>query len=163
VPGPDVEMWKMSIQILRGHVSPETAYVVENYPYGFRLRCRKRYWLDCDDRRGVRLMSQTTNPKRGGVWNQAKASVYCRFGGAMYLDEDGHVQWSGLTEYSSAEEALAWRDAYGAGVPEPMRELLNRWVAAKCAYDANREKGDPLQVGLAEAVQAFGQADGEGE
>ena len=151
------------MQILKGHVSPETAYVIADYPYGFRLRCAKRYWLDCDERRGVRLMSQTSNPKRPGllVWNAVKASVYCRFGGAMYLDEDGHVQWSGLTEYSSAADCLAWRETYGAGVPEPAREMLSRWVAAKVAYSANREKGDPLRVGLAEAVRAFGKAEDE--
>jgi hypothetical protein len=39
--------------------------------------------------------------------------------------------------------------------------MLSRWVAAKVAYSANREKGDPLRVGLAEAVKAFGKAEGE--
>jgi hypothetical protein len=32
--------------ILSGHISPETAYSVENYPYGFRLKCTIRYWLE---------------------------------------------------------------------------------------------------------------------
>ena len=35
------------MQILPGiHISPETAYVIDDYPYGFRLRCRIRYWLE---------------------------------------------------------------------------------------------------------------------
>ncbi len=34
------------IKILNGHISPETAYVVEDYPYGYTLRCTIRYWLE---------------------------------------------------------------------------------------------------------------------
>jgi len=26
------------MEILKGHISPETAYLVDDYPYGFRLR-----------------------------------------------------------------------------------------------------------------------------
>jgi hypothetical protein len=36
----------MMTQILTDHTSPETAYLVEDYPYGFRLRCQIRYWLE---------------------------------------------------------------------------------------------------------------------
>lgn len=143
------------MQILSGHTSPETAYLVADYPYGFTLRCKIRYWLEYDKRRGFRLVSQTSNPKRDNTWNKPKASTYCRFGGCMYLDGNGHVQWSGLSEYCSGAEAAAWRDTYGAGLPEVGRDLLERWTAAKLAYDNNRKPGDELSVGLAEARQAF--------
>lgn len=145
------------MEILKGHVSPETAYVVDDYPYGFRLRCKIRYWLEFHPKRGFRFVSQTSNPKRPGlVWNKPKASTYCRFGGAMYLNGDGHVRWVGLTEYSNGAEAKAFADKYGAGVPEAGRELLNKWVAAKVAYDAARPtKSEPLSVGLDEARKAF--------
>lgn len=143
------------MNILIGHTSPETAYVVDDYPYGFRLRCKIRYWLEYHAKRGFRFVSQTTNPKRGNVWNKPKASTYCRFGGCMYLDDAGHVQWAGLTEYCSGAEAQAWRDTYGAGVPEAGRATMDQWVAAKVAYDANRKSGDPLSVGLKEARDAF--------
>ena len=57
--------------LLSGHTSPATAYTVDDYPYGFRLRCKIRYWLEYTPKRGVRLWSQTTNPKRPGeVWNK---------------------------------------------------------------------------------------------
>lgn len=141
--------------LLPGHTSPETAYVVNDYPYGFRLRCKIRYWLEFSPKRGFRFVSQTTNPKRGDVWNKPKASTYARFGGAMFLDDDGHVQWAGLTEYSDAAECKAFGETYGAGVPEVGRALLNKWVAAKVAYEANRTQSDPLTKGLAEAHKAF--------
>ena len=146
------------MQILKGHTSPETAYLVESYPYGFRLRCKIRYWLEHHPKRGFRLVSQTTNPKRPGeVWNKPKASTYVKFGACMYLNGDGHVKWAVLTEYSSGAEAKAFLDTYGEGVPEAGLELLKKWVAAKLAYDAKRN-GDhalPLEVGVVEAHKAF--------
>lgn len=143
------------IKLLPGHTSPDTAYIVDDYPYGFRLRCKIRYWLEYKKGAGFRFVSQTTNPKRGDVWNKPKASTYCKFGGAMYLDDAGHVQWAGLTEYCDGAEAKAWQETYGAGVPPEGRETLDRWIAAKVAYDANRNPGDPLVKGLAEARKAY--------
>lgn len=143
------------MQILKGHVSPETAYVVDDYPYGFRLRCKIRYWLEWAPKRGVRFVSQTTNPKRGDAWNTPKPSTYCRFGGCMFLDDENHVQWVGLTEYTNGAEALAWSEKYGEGVPEAAQTLLRKWVAAKLAYDANKNPAESLAVGLPEARKAF--------
>lgn len=141
--------------ILKGHISPDTAYVVNDYPYGFRLRCIMRYWLEYSPGRGVRLVSQTSNPKRGNIWNKPKASTYAKFGGCMYTTEEGHVCWQGLTEYSSGNEARHFADVFGEGVPEACRETMNKWVAAKLAYDSNRTKSDPLEVGVVEAARAF--------
>ena len=143
--------------ILKGHVSPETAYVVDDYPYGFRLRCKIRYWLEYKAKKGVRFVSQTTNPKRPGeVWNKPKASTYCRFGGCMTLDDsNGHVHWTGLTEYCDGAEAKAWADKYADGVPEEAKPLLAKWVAAKLAYDGARTPDAPLDVGIVEAHKAF--------
>lgn len=144
------------MQLLSGHISPESAYVVEDYPYGFRLRCKIRYWLEFKPKKGFRFVSQTSNPKVAGlVWNKPKASTYAMFGGAMYLDENGHVQFAALGEYSSGAEAKAWQEQYGEAVPEIGRLLLNKWVAAKVAYDTNRERGDALAKGLPEARKAW--------
>jgi len=129
----------MAIEILSGHTSPETAYVVNDYPYGFRLRCKIRYWLECHSKLGVRLVSQTSNPKVSGlVWNKPKPSTYARFAGAMYLDDEGHVTWAGLTEYTTAAEAAAWRDKWGAGVPAALVDRMNAWVLAKQQYEARK-------------------------
>lgn len=144
------------MKFLKGHVSPETAYVVDDYPYGFRLRCKIRYWLEFKPRQGFRFVSQTTNPKRAGeVWNKPKASTYCRFGGAMFLDENEHVKWAGLTEYSNGAEAKAWAEKYGEAVPEAGQATMKSWVAAKVAYDAARKPADPLEVGIVEAHKAW--------
>ena len=143
------------VSILTGHVSPETAYIVNDYPYGFRLRCAIRYWLDVHPTHGVRMISQTSNPNRGHAWNKPKASTYSKFGAAMYLDDKGHVHQSGLTEYTDGAEAANWRATFGHGVPDAARDLMDRWVAAKVAYDGARTKDDPLSKGLVEARRAF--------
>lgn len=88
---------------LYGHRDEASSFVVADYPYGFRLRTQIRYWLETVPKKGVRFVSQTMNPKTGG-WNKPKKSTFSRFGEAMYLDENGHVQSKALTEYSSADE-----------------------------------------------------------
>jgi hypothetical protein len=144
----------MTIQILTGHVSQATAYLVEDYPYGYTLRCKIRYWLEVKDGKGVRFVSQTTNPKKfGEVWNKPKASTYARFGGAMYLDDNDHVQWSGLNEYSDAKETAAWLEKYGAG--NVMPELTARWLRGKLAYEAAKAAGDSMAVAAAKAHVAM--------
>jgi len=149
------------MEILKGHTSPETAYLVRDYPYGYTLRCQIRYWLEHKPGKGVRFVSQTTNPKRPGiVWNKPKASTYARFGGCMYLNEKGHCTWTGLSEYTDGKEAAAWASAWREGVPPTALEDLDRWVRGKLAYDAAREAkraeaDKDLTVGLDEAFQAM--------
>ena len=89
----------MIIKILPGHTSEKTAYVVDDYPYGFRLRCKIRYWLEYKSGYGFRLCSQTTNPKLSTeFWNKPKKSTYSDLG-VMGLDEQAHVTWIGITSY----------------------------------------------------------------
>jgi hypothetical protein len=143
------------MQILKGHISPDTAYVVDDYPYGFRLRCKIRYWIEYKPKLGFRLCSQTTNPKRGNVWNKPKASIYANIAGAMYLDENSHVQFAALSGYANGKESAEWLATYGDGIPDAGAAIAKKWIAAKIAYDANRNSGDALTVGLKEAREAF--------
>jgi hypothetical protein len=143
------------MKLLIGHISPETAYHVLDYPYGFRLRCQIRYWVEFKPKLGFRFVSQTSNPKKGNIWNKPKAGTYYKFGGALYLDDNDHVQFAGLSEYSTGAESTAFATTYSAGVPLAGLSTLTSWVAAKVAYDAARNPGDPLNVGLVEAREAF--------
>lgn len=112
---------------LYGHNSPDTAYLVQDYPYGFRLRCQIRYWVEHHPTRGYRFMSQTTNPKASGtVWNKPKASTYALIAACMYLDENGHVQWDNVTEYASPEHAAAFVAAFPGADLGKLREWAKR-------------------------------------
>ena len=97
---------------LAGHHDESTAYVVPDYPYGFRLRTQIRYWTEAVPKKGVRFVSQTMDPKTGR-WNKPKKSTFARFATAMYLDENGHVQTKTLSEYSKASEFADYLRVFG--------------------------------------------------
>jgi hypothetical protein len=111
---------------LYGHYSEETAYLVNDYPYG-SLRCRIRYWIESDPKRGYRFVSQTENPKTGR-WNAPKKRTYSLLAENLYLDENGHVKASALTEYSSGADALAFCRAFRGNACQRVRVFAAKKV-----------------------------------
>ncbi len=103
-------MLMKNVTLLRGHVSMETAYVVPDYPYGSNLRCQKRYWLETatkgTQRGRVKLMEQTTNPKKGDVWNKPHASTYTPLRYLVRDESNGHV--SSYALFPSCEGVLTF-------------------------------------------------------
>jgi hypothetical protein len=98
------------------HTSPETAYVIADYPYGFRLRCQKRVWVEYRKGKGYRLVEQTSNPKLSGlVWNKPKAGTYSDIAMALYLDENQHVQHAESNRWY-LDKMEAFRDEYKGGI-----------------------------------------------
>jgi hypothetical protein len=128
------------VRLLVGHVDADTAYVVEDYPYGRVLRCRIRYWIDTDTRRGhagwQRFVSQTTNPRRpGSPWNHPKQSTYApRMW--MYLDEAGHVQHTGISQSGIDPHRDAWLRLAGIydQLPESDRIAYDELLALSKSY-----------------------------
>ncbi len=124
------------VTVLHGHTSPETAYLVGDYPYG-RLRCEKRYWLETADKgryRGqVRLVTQTTNPKQPGrPWNKPHLEQY-RAWSVMYLNQDGHVKVRSISDWGppgSDDARMRLDGTYGQLVGEE-----------RAAYDMLVERG----------------------
>jgi hypothetical protein len=131
----------MSLKVLTGHTTQETAYVVDDYPYGFRLRCKIRYWLEFHPKHGFRLCSQTTNPKRPGeVWNTPKKSTYSMLA-VMGLDEQEHVTWTGCSMYQF--DALeAFEAEYGEYFDENQKAVCK---AAREAYKRYQERAAAKQ------------------
>lgn len=116
------------MQTLVGHTSFDTAYHVTDYPYG-RLKCNIWFWLEHSHTKGYRFCSRTQNPKNG-VLNAPKKSTYSKIAGVLYLDENNHVDWAGLSEYSSAEEALAFVQKY----PQADLTTLKDFSGLKARY-----------------------------
>lgn len=79
---------------LIGHNSQETAYVVSDYPYGFRLRTQIRYWIETKKGFGQRFCHQTMNPKNG-KWNKPKCGIY-NLAVALVLEDNGYVGHAAL-------------------------------------------------------------------
>lgn len=77
--------------ILPGHTSEETAYLVEDYPYGFRQRTSIRYWIETKNSQGQRYCHQTLNPKTG-QWNKPKYSTYAKIILIGLNSENNHVE-----------------------------------------------------------------------
>lgn len=59
---------------LYNHTSFETAYVVQDWPWGYKLRTEKRFWIE-SNKSGDRQISQTLDP-RTGKWCAPKKSIY---------------------------------------------------------------------------------------
>lgn len=120
---------------LYGYNNQESAYLVSDYPYGAK-RCRIRYWLESDEKKGFRFCSQTEHPTKL-IWNNPKKSTYALLAGCMFLDEKEYVQWDGLNEYSKAQEVLD----YITNFPQANLDKLKVWCRQKIKYTEGRISG----------------------
>jgi len=109
---------------------------VADYPYGFRLRCQIRYWIETT-KHGQRVVSQTTNPKRAGiVWNTPKASTYTNLRVLFLDDATGYVENAGLSFYATPDQIVAFETTYGAALTSErdQKELrVLKAIAARAA------------------------------
>ena len=118
------------------HNSPETAFVINDYPFGRTVRCFKRIWVETavkGAKKGQqRIVMQTTKKvvnhakdeydaapiNKPHLWNKAKPGVYGLVR-IMYIDADtGHVECDGLSEYPWAEHIAKFNDKYGDQLDE---------------------------------------------
>jgi hypothetical protein len=111
-PRPSLSQGDWSKHLL-GHTSPETAFVVHDYPYGFGLWCKIRYWLEYKSGYGYRLVSQTTNPKlSAGRWNKPKTLTYCALAVMVQRPANAKgfeaISYQGLSGYEMEEKLEAF-------------------------------------------------------
>ena len=120
------------------HKSPETAYVIEDYPYG-RSRTQMRVWIDRDKKGRGRLMRQTLDPKTTGHWNKPKGSTYSDVMVAVF-NEDGHIANGGASFSWRGENTLRpYAEKYGGHMSDEQK--LD--AALMVAYDELGAKGIP--------------------
>lgn len=104
---------------LYGHSSPDTAYVQDDYPHGFRDRCKRRTWLEFKAKQGYRIVHQTSQswyPGNGESappdaqlrWAKPKASTYAPIAACMYLDAQDHVQWAQIGGYAKPSDCASF-------------------------------------------------------
>lgn len=132
------------MQPLFGHTSQQTAYMIDDYPYGRTLRCRRRVWIEFSAKHGYRFVSQTEHPTRK-VWNKPHTSTYIDIAAGMYLDEQGHVAWTGVGVYTDATEALEFAKTFGAKCEGAAR--LVDWAGRKARLALKFSTGE-ANIGL---------------
>lgn len=160
---------------LKGHTNEETAYVVDDYPYGFKLRTKIRYWIDTT-KNGQRFVSQTLNPKTDR-WNKPKKSTYndvvC-----LVLGENGHVstigtsiKWVDEDKVEAFFTSLGELDEYQANVLKLARavaktrklvkvKMVNTTLWTDEQKQAHKEEQEKANKTLGKAFSVY--AHGEG-
>ena len=80
----------------------DNAVEVNNYPWGFRLKTKRRTWVETDNKKGDRVCFCTLNPKTN-KWCAVKKSTYNAID-VLLEDENGHIKSIGLWKSSSKED-----------------------------------------------------------
>ena len=110
------------------HNSPETAFVINDYPFGFKLRCFKRIWIETatkGTKKGLqRIVEQTTSRSVNHIkdeydtapidkpylWNKPKTSVYGMLK-VMILNDD-QIEFDGLGEMVWGDQVETFNKKY---------------------------------------------------
>ena len=82
----------------------DTAYVVEDWPWGYTLKTEARFWIETT-KNGDRLCKQTLNPKNGR-WCKPKKSTY-ECVAVLAITDEGKVTYVGLGKYSATQDKIA--------------------------------------------------------
>jgi hypothetical protein len=117
---------------ITGHDSMETAYLVDDYPYGYTLRTQIRYWREYRPKYGYRFVSQTRNPKTG-KWNKPKPSTYYELMVMTLDEENGHVRYSAMGYHEKTEVMDKFEERFGHTFNEHDRKQLAWLRAARAA------------------------------
>ena len=115
----------MTLKLLKEQPTEEKPYLVADYPYGFKLRCQIRYWIETT-KRGQRFCSQTLNPKTN-EWNKPKKSTYSNIV-KVGLDEKEHITYKTFSlQWSGEKEAVAFKESIKDIITERDRDILKEF------------------------------------
>ncbi|MHA1541355.1 MAG: hypothetical protein ACTSQH_00080 [Candidatus Hodarchaeales archaeon] len=105
------------------HTNEENAFVVDNYPYGFK-KTLKKFWIETT-KRGDRLCGMTLNPKTQ-VWNKPEKSTYSEVM-VLVKNEIGYIRTYGWTTAYTTIEGL---DKFLAFIGDyPLSDLQKEKIA----------------------------------
>jgi hypothetical protein len=89
------------MNILYNKNSFDNAVEVDNYPWGFRLKTKRRYWVETT-KHGDRDVVCTLNPKTN-QWCKPKKSTYDAVS-LLYVADNGHVKSTGIGKHMNDEQ-----------------------------------------------------------
>ena len=79
------------MRLLDNHTSPETAYIIESYPWRWNKRTKRRCWIQTT-RYGQREVAQCLDPKTG-EWCKPKYGTYAPIKVLVLLDNGKVDAW----------------------------------------------------------------------
>ena len=109
----------------------DNPYVVDDYPYGYSLRTKIRYWVETTNR-GQRFVRQTLNPKTGN-WNKPKKTTYKQIVLAV-LNEKDYVSYVGISLYST-DQALRFKERFWKYMSEYQKTELTNIIKMSEVFD----------------------------
>lgn len=122
-------------------------YVVEDYPYGFRLRTQLKAYTEFNNKKGYREVTQTLNPKTNR-WNKEKKSTYSTL---VFLNvENGkfgfkHLNFYELKDLKKATDFIS--DNFKLFTKQEVKYLyinllgyLKASIFAQCTYCGTQSK-----------------------
>jgi len=111
-------------KVSRLYESEEDSYLVEDYPWGFRLRTSRRVWVESKKGLGMRFVAQTMNPKTG-KWCKPKKSTYSPVIGMMF-DENGYMKFQTLSSggWSKEEQIVQFEKSYEGLLTDFQKEQI---------------------------------------
>ena len=107
---------------LYNYDSFDNAYQVDNYPWGFKMRTSRKYWVE-SNKRGDRFCFATLDP-RSGKWCKPKKGTYDKVC-IMYLDENNYVKQKGVSMYSNNEQVAELLEGIN---PEQLNEFQKKAI-----------------------------------
>jgi len=90
----------------------DTAIEVNNYPWGFRLKTKVKYWIESNNK-GDRLIKQTLNPKTN-EWCKPKKSTYSE---AMVMtskqeNDKTFISYEQISNFSNIKEVSLFENTH---------------------------------------------------
>ena len=120
---------------LYNHTSEETAYIIKDYPWGFRMRTEQRAWIE-SNKNGDRFIVRTKDP-RSGKWCAPKKSSYS-FVKVLFLDEQGHLQTFSLTNFGDEKTILEFYEQHKENLnPFQLAQIKQRLAVEKVMKDVS--------------------------
>ena len=146
----------------------DNAVTVENYPWGYKLKTKRKYWIETT-KRGDRLCYQTLNPKTG-KWCAVKKSTYAGIK-VLYKNEDGHIKtytlnpvWDNkewLDKFQNLVDVTKLTDAQRAKICETKTiHHCQKLIEVKCEINPQRtqeeqEKHDAEQKEIKDKLNNY--------
>lgn len=147
--------------MLVGHTTEATAFLQPDYPFGFRLRCERKVWIETKKGQGQRLVTQTSNPKRPGTWNKPKASTYSPIVVMFLNSENGHLEHDVLSGYASEEDIQKFETEYAEALAgEHEQKILKvlhaaRRVDKKITWEVSVRHADEVVPSVKEQSESY--------